>query len=49
MEKAIFQKEVRERLSNESIIKGICNIKKIRYDDHYDTVTRIIDEIIKAA
>jgi hypothetical protein len=36
-------------LSNESLIKGICKIKKIRYDDQYDTVSRIIEEIVKTA
>jgi len=33
------------------LIKGICNIKNIKYDENfqYDTVTQIIDELIKAS
>ena len=49
MDKSKFEKEVRERLSNESLTKGICNFKNIKIDDHYDTVTKIIDELIKAS
>jgi len=49
MDRAKFEKEVRERLSNESLIKGICKIRKIKYDDQYDTVSRIIEEIVRAA
>jgi hypothetical protein len=34
MSKAEFEKATRERLSNnEALVKGICNIRKIRYDD----------------
>lgn len=36
-------------MSTEYLIKGICKVKNIRFDDQYDTVTRIIEELIKAA
>jgi len=50
MERALFEKEVRERLSTE-LIKGICNIKNIKYDENFqfDTVTSIIEQLIKAS
>jgi len=50
MERTLFEKEVRERLSNE-LIKGICNIKNIKYDENFqfDTVTTIIEQLIKAS
>ena len=50
MERTLFEKEVRERLSNE-LIKGICNIKNIKYDQNFqfDTVTTIIEQLIKAS
>jgi hypothetical protein len=42
---------VRERLSHDTLIKGVCNSRKIKYDEHnqFDTVTRIIEELVKAA
>jgi len=46
MSRAAFDKLVRERLSNnESLIKGICSLKSIRYEEAnpYDTVTNLID------
>lgn len=52
MNRAAFDKLVRERLSNnESLIKGLCSLKSIRYEEtnSYDTVTKIIDEIIRAS
>ena len=51
MDRDKFQREVRERLSNESLIKGVCNIRNIKYEEQnqYEIVTRIIEEVIKAA
>lgn len=44
MNKAKFEKEVRERLSQEVLIKGVCKTKDIKYEEnnHYETVSRII-------
>lgn len=51
MPRELFEKQVRERLSNEVLIKGICNIKNIKYDanNQFETATIIINELIKAA
>jgi hypothetical protein len=37
--------------NNDSLIKGICNLRKIKNDESnsFETVTRIVDEVIKAS
>lgn len=52
MSRAEFEKATRERLSNnESLVKGICSVRRIRYDESnpYENVSRIIEEVIKAS